>query len=42
MKKLIETNVKNLYMILSFKGDFDIHHLEKRHPEIYKEIMENE
>jgi hypothetical protein len=39
MVKLIENNIKNLYMLLSFKGDFDIHHLKKRNPEMYKEIM---
>jgi len=37
--ELIKNNLKNLYMILSFRGDFDIHRLKKRHPKMYKEIM---
>lgn len=37
--KLIKGDMKDLYMMLSFKGLYDIYHLEKRNPEIYKEIM---
>ena len=40
--KIIENKVKNLYMMLSFKGDFDIHRLKERHPEMYEEIMKGE
>jgi hypothetical protein len=35
---LFEPNLKNIYLMMSFKGDFDIHDLKKRHPEMYKEI----
>ena len=37
--KLIKPNVENLYKMLSFKGDFDIHRLKDRDPEMYKKIM---
>lgn len=39
MLKLIENDVKNLYMLLSFRGDFDIHRLKERDPDLYEEIM---
>lgn len=34
-----ENNIKNLYMLMSFKGDFDIYRLKERHPEMYEEII---
>ena len=37
--KLIENNIKNLYMMMSAKGDFDIHSLKERDPKLYAEIM---
>jgi len=42
MAKIIENEIKNLYMLLSFKGDFDIHRLKERHPDLYKEIMQED
>jgi hypothetical protein len=37
--KLIEVNLKNMYMLLSAKGLYDIHKLKERQPELYDEIM---
>jgi len=37
--QIIENNIKNLYMMMSFKGDFDIHRLKDRNPDLYEEIM---
>lgn len=37
--KLIEMNLKNMYMLLSAKGLYDIHKLKERQPELYEEIM---
>jgi len=40
--KLIKGDMKDLYMMLSFKGHYDIHHLQTRNPELYKEVMGND
>ncbi len=33
-------NEEKKLMMMSFRGDFNIHDLKERHPEIYKEIMQ--
>ncbi len=40
--KLIKGDMKDLYMMLSFKGLYNIHDLKKRDGELYKEIMDAE